>query len=135
MSARQYVFNVLTQDPSVSAIFADRVYAGESLMSAQLSKPYIVFRMGSDPDEGLFDDPDVPSRPNRQFFMVYIHDERPDYTGIDSYCKLVKNAFRLNPKSPSDSVVWTTFLEQSGDFDDVTLDTVFRYLRFQAVMV
>lgn len=135
MGVRQHVFNVLTQDPSLSAIFANRVSSGESLMTAQIAKPYIVYRMGNDTDEGMFDDPDVPSRPNRQFFMVYIHDERPDYTGIDTYCQLVKNAFRLNPKSPSDNVVWTTFLEQSADFDDVTLDTVFRYLRFQAVMV
>ncbi|SRR6266702_401126 len=134
MTARQHIFTVLTSDSGLAAIFADRVFGGGSMMTAQHTKPYIVYRLGNDTDEG-FDDPDVPARPHRQFFTVYIHDERPSYVNLDTYCSLVKTAFRLNSKSAGDSVVWTTFLEQSADFDDVTLDTIFRYLRFQAVMV
>ncbi len=132
MSVRTFAYKVLTTEPGVDAVFGGRVAAGQSVMTAQSEKPYIVIKMMNKTDEG-FDDPDVAARPARQYFMVYIHDERPSYTGLDDWCDLVKQAFRLNPASASDRITWITFLEQSSDFDDVTLDTVFRYLRFQAI--
>jgi hypothetical protein len=124
---------VLKTDTALQAVFSGRVLAGQSVMTAQQTKPYIIVKLMNDLDEG-FDDPDVVARPHRQFFMVYIHNERPSYVDLDDWCSLVKNAFRLIPSSPADRITWITFLEQSADFDDVTLDTVFRYLRFQAVM-
>jgi hypothetical protein len=133
MSLRTFVTAVLKNDPDLAAVFSGRVLTGQSLMTAQQTKPYIVYKMMNDSDEG-WDDPDVPARPHRQYFMVYIHDERPSYDNLDGYTDLVKNAFRLNPSSASDRITWITYLERSADFDDVTLDTVFRYLRFQAVM-
>lgn len=133
MSLRQFVASVLKGDTSILAATQGRIFSGQSVMTAQQAKPYIVVKLMNDLDEG-FDDPDVQARPHRQFFMVYIHDERPSYINLDGYCDLVKKAFRLNPSSSQDRIVWTTFIEQSADFDDVSLDTVFRYLRFQAVM-
>jgi len=133
MSLRTFITTALKLDPDLAAIFSGRVLAGQSLMSAQNPKPYIVVKMMNDNDEG-WDDPDVSARPHRQFFMVYIHDQRPSYVNLDDYTDLVKNVFRLNPSSPPDRITWITYIERSADFDDVTLDTVFRYLRFQAVM-
>lgn len=133
MSIRSFVTTVLKTDTALQPIFAGRVLAGQSLMTAQTAKPYLVTKFMNDLDEG-FDDPDVDARPHRQFFMIYVHGERPSYVDLDVWCGLVKNAFRLRQTSPADRITWITFLEQSADFDDVTLDTVFRYLRFQAVM-
>jgi hypothetical protein len=133
MGVRQFVVQTLKNDPDLKAVFGDRVSAAQSLMTAQTPKPYIIVSMGNDTDEG-WDDPDVDARPHRQFFTVYIHDTRPSYVNLDDYTDLVKAAFRLNQSSPGDRITWITYLERSADFDDVTLDTVFRYLRFQAVM-
>lgn len=133
MSLRTFITEVLRTDTALQEVFASRVLAGQSIMTAQTPKPYIVVKLMNGIDEG-FDDPDVVSRPHRQFFMIYLHNQRPSYVDLDDWCGLVKNAFRLRPTSSADRITWITFLEQSADFDDVTLDTVFRYLRFQAVM-
>lgn len=133
MSLRTFITDVLKTDTGLQAVFSGRVIASQAMMTAQTPKPYIVTKMMNDLDEG-FDDPDVPARPHRQFFMVYLHNERPSYVDLDDWCVLVKNAFRLRSSSSEDRITWITFIEQSADMDDVTLDTVFRYLRFQAVM-
>jgi hypothetical protein len=133
MSLRTFLSSVLKTDTALAQVFNARVYADQSVMTAQTVKPYIIFKLMNDLDEG-FDDPDVQARPHRQFVMVYVHGERPSYTDLDDYCALVKDAFRLRPSSSEDRITWMTFIEQSADFDDVSLDTVFRYLRFQAVM-
>lgn len=134
MGARQFVVNTLAADSNLGQIITrDQIKSGMSVMTAQLQKPYIIVKMMNAPDIG-WDDPDVPARPRSQYFMVYVHDARSSFVQIDTICELVKNAFRLNPSSPDDKVVWTTFLEQSSDFDDVSLDTVFRYMRFIATM-
>lgn len=133
MSLRTFITDVLKTDTALQAVFAGRILSAQSLMTAQNTKPYIVTKMMNDLDEG-FDDPDVVARPHRQFFMIYLHNERPSYVDLDDWCVLVKNALRLRPSSSKDRITWITFIEQSADFDDVTLDTVFRYLRFQAVM-
>jgi hypothetical protein len=133
-SAREYVVNTLAADSDLGQIVTrDRIKSGGSMMTAQLTRPYIVVSMMNAPDLG-WDDPDVPARPRSQYFMVYVHNDRASYVQLDSICELVKNAFRLNPSSPDDKVVWTTFLEQSSDFDNVSLDTVFRYMRFIATL-
>lgn len=134
MGAREYVSRILTTDLDLSQIVdSSRIKMGQSLMTAQIVRPFIVVKMMNDPDLS-WDDPDVDLRPHQQYFMVYVHDTRTSYVQIDQICDLVKNAFRLNPSSSDDKVVWTTYLERSGDFDDVTLDTVFRYMRFIATM-
>ena len=134
MGAREYVVSVLKNDAGIGALITpDRIKSGQAVMTAQIQKPYIIVKMTNDPDLG-FDDPDIQARPHQQFFIVYVHDARPSYLQIDQICDLVKEAFRLNPSSTSDRVVWTQYLERSADFDDVTLDTVFRYMRFIAVM-
>lgn len=134
MGAREFVLRVLKTDLDIGAIISpDRIKTGQSMMTAQVAKPYIVVNFTNDPDLG-WDDPDVDARPHMQYFIVYVHDARPSYVQVDQICDLVKNAFRLNPSSTDDKVVWTTYLERSGDFDDVSLDTVFRYMRFIATM-
>jgi hypothetical protein len=134
MGARQFVVNTLAGDSDIGELITrDRIKSGMSVMTAQIQKPYIIVKMMNAPDLG-WDDPDVDVRPKSQYFMVYVHDERSSFVQLDTICDLVKNAFRLNPSSKDDRVVWTTFLEQSSDFDDVSLDTVFRYMRFIATM-
>lgn len=134
MSLRTWATSVLKTDTGLLAAFDGRVFAGQSLMTAQITKPYLVVKLMNDLAEFPDDDPDVVARPHRQFFMIYVHGERPSYADLDNYCDLVKRAFQLNSGSVADRITRTLFLEQSADFDDVSLDTVFRYLRFQAVM-
>lgn len=134
MSIRSFIFNTLTGYAPLSELVGQRVYASESIMDAQQTKPFLVYRMGADPKEPIFDDPDIVLNPHRQFFQVWVHDDRPSYLRIDNICDLVQAAFRSTPTSASDMVIWVSFKDRSDDFDDVVLDTVFRYLRFEAAM-
>jgi len=134
MGAREFIHRVLSTDLDLGTILTpDRIKVGQSVMTAQIQKPYIIVKMMNDPDL-TFDDPDIAARPHQQYFTVYVHDARPSYGQVDQICDLVKAAFRLNPSSKDDRVTWITYLERSADFDDVSLDTVFRYMRFIAQM-
>ena len=125
--SRQFVYNVMTGYAPLTALVGTRVMQQGSLLSAQTVKPYLVYRMGNNTDEGMAD-PDS-KRPGRQFFQVYIHDEVGDYTRIDDIVKHLKDAFLA--AQPSGDVCGIQYLETSGDLDDPTLESIMRYARFQ----
>lgn len=123
--SRQFIMDTLMS--AAPDIIGDRVFAQGSLLTGQTVKPYIVYTVGNNTDEG-YSDPDS-FRPNRQFFQVYIHDEVGDYSQIDSLVRAVKDAFLNAPLSGD--VAGVSYLETSRDLDDPTLQTIMRYVRFQ----
>lgn len=137
MEARRWVYERLTTyDDLVAEIGGledPRVFGKKSMTSSVENTPYIVFKMGNSTAEGLTDD--YRQDPERQYFQVWIHDysdnETGDYLRIDRLARLVKDALHM-PESIAN--LWTCiYLETSQDLNDDTLNTVFRYLRFQLI--
>lgn len=125
--SRTFVYSMLTTHAPLTALVGNRVYQQNSLLSAQTTKPYLVYTFGNNTDEGM-GDPDS-FRPGRQFGQVYIHDEPGDYSRIDDIVVALKNAFLATP--PSGNVCGIQYLETSRDLDDSTLESIMRYVRFQ----
>lgn len=132
--ARQWVYTTLVEDMTISEAVSDRIFANQSMMTAQTERPFIVLKFGNDSDEQQFDDPDIPVRPHRQFLEVWCHDARPSYTGIDNLVNAVKQALRTEQTSTDAHIMAVRYLETSADMDDKTMDTVLRYIRFQLIM-
>lgn len=127
---RRWLYTTLVNDPGLSALISGRVFQGEGMDTAQVVKPFVVYRMGNETDENLAE---WDAHPRRVFFQVYVHDTGPDYQGVDEVIKAVKEALR-NKSSASDQVMTVTYLETSRDLEDSTMQTVFRYVRFQAIL-
>lgn len=127
MMSREFVYNVMANRAALTALVGDRIFQQGALLTGQTIKPYLVYTMGNNTDEGM-SDPDS-LQPTRQFFQVYIHDEVGDYTRIDSIVKELKLAFMA--AETTGDVCGVTYLETSRDLDDNTLETIMRYMRFQ----
>ena len=134
MSIRQWLYDTLLNDPNLSAVVGDRIFQGESMTSAQITKPYLVYRLGNDTDENFGGEGRTDPQPHRTFFQVYIHDEPGDYDVIDNAVRLIKNAFRAVGGSPEDGIMAVRYLETSRDMDDADLATILRYCRFQFIL-
>lgn len=124
--SRQFIYDVMTSPP-LAAFWGDRVFQQGSLLSAQTVKPYGVYTMGNNTDEGMADEDNF--QPSRQFFQVFIHDEVGDYSRIDAIVAELKRAF-LSALRTGD-VCGVQYLETSRDLDDPTLESIMRYVRFQ----
>lgn len=133
MTPRKFVWTML-HDPSITALVggADdaRIFAKKTLTSNKEQTPYIVYKLGNDTSEEFSEEREI----TRQFFQVWVHDftdsKTADYARIDEILKAIKAVF----KNANGEGIWTTrYLETSQDLDDDTLDTVFRYLRFQLI--
>lgn len=135
MTAREFVYATLTGSEIVTSLIGGvdnpRVFAKKSMTSSVEDTPYIVYKMGNSTAEGLSEHDD----PERQYFQVWVHDYADqrvaDYTKIDTLVRAIKAAFKIDPNQPG---LWmVNFLETSQDLNDDTLNTVFRYLRFQII--
>jgi hypothetical protein len=102
---------------------------GESLLTAQLVKPFLVFRFGNRTNENLAEDMPLVGR---QFLSIYLHDVPADYSRIDQLEMTVIHGLNLSNSVP-DSIITTRYLETSRDLDDQALKTIYRYLRFQLI--
>ncbi len=137
MTVRTWVYQRLTQfEPLTDLIGGDldpRVFAKKSMTSSHEDHPYIVYKLGYNANEDISEEVDI----SRQFFQVWAHDytdgETGDYLKIDAVIKQIKAAFK-NQQSPSDGVIAVRFLEISQDLNDETLNTLFKYVRFQLIM-
>lgn len=124
---RAFVYDTLSTFPGLAPLVQDRIFQQGSVLTAQTVKPYLVFTMGNNTDEGYSDLDSF--RPARQFFQVFIHDEVGDYARIDEIVKQLKQAFLAAPVSGD--VCGVQYLETSADHDDPTLASIMRYVRFQ----
>lgn len=130
MSKRAWLRNTLgSSAPLLAFMPIDRMLQGESMLTANIEKPFLVFRFGNKTNEDLAEDmPDVA----RQFLSIYIHDVPADYSRIDEMEMAVLHALNL-AKSAEEGIISTRYLETSRDLDDKSLETIYRYLRFQLI--
>ena len=126
---RQFVYDRLSDDVAIAAVVDDRVKQGESMIIAELTVPFLVYRIGNETSEQFSED---PLEPHRVFFQVYIHDRGGDYTRIDDLVPLVIAALKGGPY-PEYKILRVNYLETSRDLDDAEMGTIMRYVRFQAV--
>jgi len=132
MKARHFIYGQLSS-PGITSLLAhgiNSIYAKKTMTSAVEDHVYLVYKLGNDTAEELSEDTSI----TRQFFQVFVHDyfdgETADYDKIDDVITMIKRVF----KNANGSGIWTTrFLEASQDLDDDTLNTVFRYARFQLI--
>lgn len=127
---RTWLRNTLATIPELlDHIPLERMWQGESLLTAQLEKPFLVYRFGNRTNEDLAEDmPGV----GRQFISIYLHDVPADYSRIDQMEMAVIHGLNL-AKSPEEGVIAARYLETSRDLDDQALKTIYRYLRFQLI--
>lgn len=134
MKARHFIWSRLNQPVVTDLVGGDenpRIFAKKTMTSSIEEHPFVVYKLGNDTAEELSEDTDI----TRQFFQVWVHDyfdsETADYDRIDDVITAIKTAFK---NAGGVNGVWTTrFLETSQDLNDETLNTVFRYLRFQLI--
>jgi len=135
MTARTFIYGRMVADTELCQLIGGtdnpRIFAKKSMTSSVEDTPYIVYKMGNSTAEGLSERDD----PERQYFQVWVHDyadsETADYAKIDEVITAVKRALLVDGNEPG---LWMiNFLETSQDLNDDTLNTVFRYLRFQII--
>lgn len=134
---RAWLYDTLTSDVELQALMGgpvgilERVVPRQSQMTSNIEKPYLIYGLGTNTNEDLAEDGDHEA--HRQFFQVWIHDEGGDYGLIDDIVELVKRAL-VNKTSPAHRVSMVRWLETSSEFYNETYDTLFRYVRFQAII-
>lgn len=130
MTAREFIYGTMANSPVINTLVGERIFQQGSLLTAQIEKPYLVYTVGNNTDEGM-SDPDS-FQPARQFFQVYVHDEVGDYSRIDNIVMNLKLAFLT--ATLTDDVCGVQYLEASRDLDDPTTESIMRYVRFQLAM-
>jgi hypothetical protein len=103
----------------------------ESASNINIVKPYLVYGIGNATNEDLAEDTDHEAY--RQFFQIWVHDEGGSYQLIDDTLEILKNLL-VGQTDPSSKVSGIRWLENSQEFSNETLNTIFRYARFQAII-
>lgn len=136
MSARTFIYQTLAQTPGITdhvgGAINPRIFAKKTMTSSIENTPYIVYKLGNETVELANEQFEA----SRQFFQVWVHDfmdtVTADYAKIDEVILAIRAAFWL--KNSASENIWTTeWVETSQDLDDDTLQTVFKYVRFQLV--
>jgi hypothetical protein len=119
-------------DPDDDRDFEDQAFSSPSMTENDGPRPFLVYLVGNATDVAMAEeDADLV----RQFWTIYIHDEPSDYTRIDTLVERVKEIFKnANGQGVGNYIMTTFHLETSRDFDDQTLGTIFRYVRFQSIL-
>ena len=133
---RVWLYDKLTSTPGlanlVGGLTNPRVFAKKSMTSAIEEHPYIVYKLGYSANEDLSEE----STEGRQFVQIFVHDwsdgDSGDYMRIDDIISEMKKALRLGD-SAYHGVIACRYLETSQDLNDETLNTVFKYVRFQLI--
>ena len=129
MSVRSWLYNEMVQGVT---LVEQRVFAKKTMTSAIEETPYIVYKLGYSATEDLAEDQKV----NRQFVQVFVHDfsdgQTGDYQRIDAVIQQLKDTFFL-ARSEADGIISCQWIETSQDLNDETLNTVFKYARFQLI--
>ena len=132
MTVRTWVYSRLATPAGMVALISDRVFAKKSMTSSIELHPYVVYKLGSNTDEGLSENEQL----SRQFLQIFVHDysdgEVADYIRIDLVIDQIKQSF-YRASSKSDGVISTQYLETSQDLNDETLNTVMKYIRIQLI--
>ena len=96
-------------------------------------KPFLVMGMGNATSFQLSDSTANDAYAERQFFQIWVHDKGQSYLDIDEiYIPAVKARLIGASHVPS-RVITIEYLETSQEFSNETYNTIFRYIRFQAI--
>jgi len=133
MSARSFVYGTLCESEVANLVGGTdnpRIFAKKTMTSSIEDHPYIVYKLGNETPEMLNEELEV----TRQFFQVWVHDyhdsDIADYERIDEVIEAIRKAFWI--KGSKEEAVWITIWEEtSQDFNDETLNTIFKYVRFR----
>lgn len=133
MTARHFIYGLLKR-PSIAALVGGndnpRIFAKKTMTSSVEQHPYIVYKIGNETSENFSETEQV----SNQFLQIWVHDytdgDSADYDRIDDVLSAIRAEFHL--ATSSEHGIWfPEYLETSQDLNDETLNTVFRYLRFQ----
>lgn len=135
---RTWLFDTLTQHSPLQAKLGgtlattmDRVNPRQSKLVIPANKPFLVYGLGNLTDENLAEALDHTAQ--RQFFQIWIHDNPGSYLVIDSFMPIIRKL--LVGKVHAASLVSNVLhLEDSAEFSNETYNTIFRYMRFQAIL-
>lgn len=136
---RAWLYDLLTTDVPLQSDLGgaegikDRVMPRRSEGDILSAKPFLIYGLGNSTDEGLVDSTANDGQAERQFFQVWIHDEGGSYALIDDLVKKVKKRL-IGASSPANRVTTIRYLETSQEFNNETYNTIFRYIRFQAII-
>ena len=136
MTARTFIYRTLVNNPGVTSLVGGaanpRVFAKKTMTSAVEEMPFIVYKLGVESNLDIAED----ERLVRQYLQVWVHDvdseDHADYMRIDEVLSAVKESLHL-ASSISDGVISSEFIETSQDFNDDTLNTLFKYSRFTLI--
>jgi hypothetical protein len=138
---RAWLFDRLTTSAALhawagvpdTAAMLDRVTARRGKETINLPKPFLIYGLGNDTNEQLGDPTADDVQAHRQFFQVWLHDSGPSYSLVDDGVKLVKDLLQ-GASSPTHKIITVNWLETSQEFNNETYNTIFRYVRFQAII-
>jgi hypothetical protein len=136
---RTWLYDLLISDEALQAELGgvedikQRVVPRYSETTINLPKPFLIYGLGNSTDEGLVDDTDLEEpEAERQFFQVWVHDEGGTFSLVDDLVEKVKDRLR-GASSAQHKVTVVRYLETSSEFSNITYNTIFRYIRFQAI--
>lgn len=113
------------------ATMKEHVTPRRAQLTINLPRPFVIYGLGNSTNEGLADDEQVKAE--RQFFQIWLHDEGATYNRIDDGVEIVKDLFRGAFSKPH-NINAVRYLETSQEFNNETYNTIFRYIRFQAII-
>lgn len=114
-----------------AAQMAGQVLPRRSQFRVPSTKPFLVYGLGNATNEDLAEDTDHQAE--RQFFQLWIHDVEGSYQKIDDTIPLLIRGL-VNWSYPPASLTGVRYLETSSEFNNETYKTIFRYIRFQAII-
>lgn len=141
---RALIYDLLTTDEDLQSDLGgaegilDRVMPRRSRENILGPRPFLIFGLGNSTGEQLADPTSVGVEPEkdaeRQFFQVWVHDDSESFVRIDRMVDTVKKRLTGASSAPH-GVLTIAYLETSQEFSNETYNTIFRYIRFQAIVV
>lgn len=135
---RAFLYDLLTTDEDLQSELGgagdilNRVLPRRSRDNIEGPRPFLIFGLGNSTAEDLADSTANDATAERQFFQVWVHDDSKSYLRIDRMVDMVKK--RLTGQSDGKSILTIRYLETSQEFNNETYNTIFRYIRFQAII-
>ena len=136
---RAWLYDTLTASTELQAYFGgaeeikDRVMPRRSQGTILVEKPFLIFGLGNSTNEQLEDSTADDAQAERQFFQIWVHDEGGSYALIDDIIPKIKREL-VGKSHPASRLITVIYLETSQEFSNETYGTIFRYIRFQAIL-
>ena len=136
MTVRHFVYRKLANYLPLTLLIGGptnpRIFTKKGMTSSIEDHPFVVYKLGHFANEELAED----TFTGRQYVQIWVHDYHDgkvaDYDRIDFVLEQVKNALH-GDGSGEDGVYMAVHIETSQDFNDETLNTIFKYHRFHII--